>query len=77
MVFRDQSDHHRRSDPGAALNMAARLQSLMVVTGASTREALWAVQLMERKAAVARWRTGEYVARRRSVSGATGGERRS
>jgi hypothetical protein len=30
----------------------------MAAIGAGTREALWAVQLIERKAAVARWRAG-------------------
>jgi hypothetical protein len=37
---------------------SAPLQRLMAAIGAGTREALWAVQLIERKAAVARWRAG-------------------
>jgi hypothetical protein len=37
-----------------------KLQRLLNAIGAGgTREALWAVQLMERKAAVARWRSGQ------------------
>ena len=37
---------------------SATVQRLMAAIGAGTREALWAVQLIERKAAVARWRAG-------------------
>ena len=38
---------------------SASLQRLLNAIGAGTREALWAVQLIERKAAVARWRSGQ------------------
>jgi hypothetical protein len=37
---------------------SATVQRLIAAIGAGTREALWAVQLIERKAAVARWRAG-------------------
>jgi hypothetical protein len=32
----------------------------MMAAGARMREALWAAQLIERKAAVARWRSGQF-----------------
>lgn len=40
-------------------DLAARLQMLIASSGADVREALWALQLIERKAAVERWRSGE------------------
>ena len=46
-------DHKRPADPSASL------QRLLRAIGTGTREALWAVQLIERKAAVARWRSGQ------------------
>lgn len=51
------------TDPSAAV------QRLMAAIGAGTREALWAVQLIERKAAVARWRTGLIAKSNRQLRG--------
>ncbi|KAB2913689.1 MAG: hypothetical protein F9K29_15800 [Hyphomicrobiaceae bacterium] len=49
-----------RADNGRHdIDLAARLQMLMASSGADVREALWALQLIERKAAVERWRSGE------------------
>lgn len=48
-------DHDARPPADAS----ASLQRLLTSLGAGTREALWAVQLIERKAAVARWRSGQ------------------
>ena len=48
----DFHDHKTPTDPSAPL------QRLVTAIGTGTREALWAVQLIERKAAVARWRAG-------------------
>ena len=48
-------DHNARP----AADASASLQRLLTSLGAGTREALWAVQLIERKAAVARWRLGQ------------------
>ena len=50
--FQEHGSSYRPVDPSAAL------QRLITAIGAGTREALWAVQLIERKAAVARWRSG-------------------
>jgi hypothetical protein len=38
---------------------SASLQWLLNAMGVGRREALWAAQMIERKAAVARWRSGQ------------------
>ena len=43
-----------------AIGVVTPLQRLMMAAGARMREALWAAQLIERKAAVARWRSGQF-----------------
>ena len=55
--MRQRADFHNyvRKQP---IDPSATVQRLMAAIGAGTREALWAVQLIERKAAVARWRAG-------------------
>jgi hypothetical protein len=52
---RQKADFHDR-DSKPPTDPSASLQRLLASMGAGTREALWAVQLIERKAAVARWR---------------------
>jgi hypothetical protein len=59
-----QQKFHDR-DVRPVTDQSVSLQRLLTSMGASTREALWAVQLIERRAAVARWRSGQ--------SGQTGG----
>jgi hypothetical protein len=51
-----KQEHGKRRRTGAA----APLQRFIMAAGARMREALWAAQLIERKAAVARWRTGQF-----------------
>ena len=48
---------------------SATVQRLMAAIGAGTREVLWAVQLIERKAAVARWRAGPITKGNRQLRG--------
>jgi hypothetical protein len=55
---RQKADFHDR-DSKPPTDPSASLQRLLASMGAGTREALWAVQLIERKAAVARWRSGQ------------------
>jgi len=54
---RQRADFHDYV-PKQPIDPSATVQRLMAAIGAGTREALWAVQLIERKAAVARWRAG-------------------
>lgn len=56
--MRQRAEFHDH-DSKPPTDPSASLQRLLACMGAGTREALWAVQLMERKAAVARWRSGE------------------
>lgn len=55
--MRQRADFHNYV-PKQPTDPSATVQRLMAAIGAGTREALWAVQLIERKAAVARWRAG-------------------
>jgi hypothetical protein len=55
---RQRADYHDR-DAKPPTDPSASLLRLLTSMGAGTREALWAVQLIERKAAVARWRSGQ------------------
>jgi hypothetical protein len=52
----DFQEHGKRRRTGAVVP----LQRFIMAAGARMREALWASQLIERKAAVARWRTGQF-----------------
>jgi hypothetical protein len=55
---RQRADFHNH-DAKPSTDPSASLVRLLASMGAGTREALWAVQLIERKAAVARWRSGQ------------------
>jgi hypothetical protein len=52
------ADYHDR-DAMPPTDPSASLVRLLTTIGAGTREAMWAAQLIERKAAVARWRSGQ------------------
>jgi hypothetical protein len=56
---RQKADMHEYADRPVT-GVVTPLQRLMMAAGARMREALWAAQLVERKAAVARWRTGQF-----------------
>jgi hypothetical protein len=55
---RQRADFHDH-DARPPIDQSASLVRLLASMGAGTREALWAAQLIERKAAVARWRSGQ------------------
>lgn len=55
-----------------AADFPRRLQHLIAISGAGSREARWALQLIERKAAVARWRAGELDGRSTRLPGPKG-----
>ena len=57
--MRQRADLHDRDVKPTVTDPSVSLQRLLASMGAGTREALWAVQLIERKAAVARWRSGQ------------------
>ena len=65
---RQRADFHNHV-PKQPADPSASVQRLMAAIGAGTREALWAVQLSERKAAVARWRVGPLANNSRSLRG--------
>jgi hypothetical protein len=56
---RQRAEFHDRDVKPTVADPSVSLQRLLASMGAGTREALWAVQLIERKAAVARWRLGQ------------------
>jgi hypothetical protein len=58
MHVRQRADYRDR-DATPPTDTSASLVRLLTTIGAGTREALWAAQLIERKAAVARWRSGQ------------------
>jgi hypothetical protein len=53
-----RADYHDR-EATPPTDPSASLVRLLTTIGAGTREAMWAAQLIERKAAVARWRAGQ------------------
>ena len=76
-MLRQRGSHDHRIDGDAAPQaICARLRDLLQFNSISTRDALWAAQLLERKAAVAHWRSSAFGQRDRRSRQSTG-ERRA